>query len=74
MNERPSLPWPLWMVALDVVGTLLVGFGLFGVFSTGVSAELKDLAIGAIIVGIMLMLPFFITIVRSAIERAKAGG
>ena len=72
MTEGASLPWPLWMVALDVVGTLLVGLGLYGVFGTGVSEELQELAIGAIIVGVMLMLPLFLTLVRSAIERAKA--
>jgi hypothetical protein len=60
------------MVALDVVGTLLVGFGLYGVFGAGVSEELRELAIGAIIVGVMLMLPLFLALVRSAIERAKA--
>lgn len=73
MNERPSLPWPLWMIALDVVGTLLVAFGLFVVFGAVGSGDFKGLAIAAIIVGVMLMLPFLITLVRTAIHRAKTG-
>ena len=73
MNERPSLPWPLWMIALDIVGTLLLAFGLYGLLGGVGSEAFKGLAIASIIVGVMLMLPFFIAIVRTAIERSRTG-
>ena len=70
MNERPSLPWPLWMLALDVVGTLLLAFGLFGLFGTSGADAFDGLAIAAAIVGVVLMLPFLVTTVRMVIRRA----
>ena len=73
MNEPPSLPWPLWMIALDVVGTLLFAFGLFGLLSADGPAEFDGLAIAAIIVGVTLMLPFLVTLIRAAMSRAKSG-
>jgi hypothetical protein len=72
-NRRP-LPWPPWVLALDVFGTLLVAAGLFGVFG-GIEPEgldgsdVKALSITLIVVGALLTLPFVVAIIRGTGQR-----
>jgi hypothetical protein len=74
MTGRKPLPWPLWTVALDGLGMLLLAFGLFGLLGEarfgGLTADdIKAVSIGAIVVGILLMLPFLVAVIRSVIQR-----
>lgn len=61
--------FPLWVIALDIVGSLLVVGGIFGLFaetgSTFAGAiDLKLLAVPLIILGVLLMVPLVIYTVK----------
>ena len=77
MGKR-SLPFPLWMLALDVIGTLLVGFGIFGL-SGGFMADaasltdMQAISIAVIVFGVLLMLPLVITVVRKGTGGGGSG-
>ena len=61
MTGKPALPFPIWMIALDVMGTLLLGLGLFGLYG-GLAvddmspAEIQSAAVALIGFGVLLML------------------
>ena len=69
MANRPK--FPLWVIFLDVAGTLLVAGGLFGLFAennlpvAGV-VDLRLLAVPLIILGVLLMAPLVIYAVKPA--------
>ena len=71
MTRRDPLPWPPWVLALDVLGAVLIAFGIIGLVG-GVVPESIDaglvraLSITAIVVGALLTLPFIVTVVRQA--------
>ena len=78
MAGRNTLPLPMWMMALDVVGTLLLGMGLFGLFGgfapDGMSAgDLKSVSIALIVFGALLMLPLLVTLIRNALSANRSG-
>lgn len=61
------LKFPPWLLILDVVGTLLLGLGLFGQF--GGDNLFSPFAIPLIIIGALLMLPLLIFLVTRATTR-----
>lgn len=66
------------MIALDVIGTLLIGLGFFGLFggfsSDAMSAEdLKSVSIALIVFGVLLTLPLVVTLVRKALRGNRPG-
>ena len=71
MTKRKPLPWPPWVLALDVFGTLLLAAGLFGLFG-GIEPEglegsaVKAISITLIVVGALLTLPFLVAVIRGA--------
>ena len=77
MTDKRSLPFPIWMIALDVIGTLLVVYGILGltgVFSDAVSpGELQAISIAAIVFGVLLMLPLIVTVIRNATSGGRPG-
>jgi len=64
-----KLKFPLWVILLDIAGTLLVAGGLFGLLAddgsmlTG-AIDLKLMAIPLIILGVLLMAPLVIYVVK----------
>ena len=65
MNQAVSIPWVL--IALDALGTVLVVMGILGL--TGVNfgnPVLTTVAPGFIIIGVLLMIPFIVWVVRKA--------
>jgi len=76
MTDRQSLPWPIWVLALDVIGALLVAVGIIGlvegVLPDSIDAErVRPLAIASIVIGALLMLPFVVTVIRQATGARK---
>jgi hypothetical protein len=70
MERKPAIPWVL--LALDLLGTLLVAFGILGL--TGVDfgrPVLATVAPGFVVLGAMLFLPFVAWIVRQARRRQR---
>ena len=65
---------PLWALALDVVGTLFVAAGLYGLFAGDTLPAYRDtlesLAVPLIVLGVLLMAPLVIT----AIRQVKSSG
>ena len=78
MTGKPALPFPIWMIALDVMGTLLLGLGLFGLYG-GLAvddmspAEIQSAAVALIVFGVLLMLPLVVTLVRKALAGNRPG-
>jgi len=76
MKDRGTLPWPLWMLALDVIGSLILVLGLLGLFG-GVAPESMDsrvvqtASISFVITGLLLMLPFLVTVIRQVLGANK---
>ena len=67
MTNKPK--FPLWVIFLDIAGTLLVAGGLFGLFAEGNQTlagvvYLKLLAAPLIILGVLLMAPLVIYAVK----------
>lgn len=62
-----SLRFPPWLLILDVVGTVILGLGLFGQF--GGDSLFSPFAIPLIIVGALLMLPLLVFLVTRATSR-----
>jgi hypothetical protein len=61
------LKFPPWLLILDVIGTLILGLGLFGQF--GGNNLFTPFAIAMIIIGALLMLPLLIFLVTRATSR-----
>ena len=64
-----KLKFPLWTIALDIVGTLLVAGGIYGLVADadplfGGALDLKLLAIPFIVLGVLLMAPLVICVVK----------
>ena len=62
MNEKTGLKLPLPLLLLDIVGTLLVALGLYGMIAG--DNPFTPYALVLIIIGALLMLPlivFFVT-------------
>jgi hypothetical protein len=77
MSSNRTLPFPVWMMALDVIGTVLVGLGLFGLFGglapEAVSAaDFESASIAFIVFGAVLMLPLLVTLIRRALSGNRA--
>jgi len=63
MSSINRLPWPIWAVILDAVGTLLLAAGLYGTFGGDDLAfselvDLRAVGIPLIIFGVLLIAPF----------------
>lgn len=63
--------WPMWPIMLDVIGTLLLGLGIFGQFGGGDLPFLEfmpvqEYAIALILLGVLLMLPLIVVLIRRA--------
>jgi hypothetical protein len=55
------MKFPPWLLALDIVGTIVLGLGLFGQY--GGDSLFAPLAIPLIIIGALLMLPLLVYLV-----------
>ena len=61
------LKFPPWLLARDVVGTIILGLGLFGQF--GGANLFSPFAIPLIIIGALLMLPLLVFLVTRFTNR-----
>ena len=66
-----SIKWPAWVLILDVVGTLLLALGLYGLFGGdellfSETVDLKALSVPLIIFGVLLMAPLVLTTISQA--------
>ena len=61
------LKFPPWLLILDVIGTLILGLGLFGHF--GGDNLFTPFAIPLIIIGALLMLPLLVFLVTRVTSR-----
>ena len=64
---------PVWAILLDVVGTLLLAAGIFGMVATedtlaGIPLGLKEMGVALIILGALLMLPLLIVVVQRLVS------
>ena len=69
MPEQRKWPWPMWVLALDIVGTLFLVAGLLGHFMVDElpgGEQLGPLAIPLIILGVVMMIPLVVFSIRSA--------
>jgi len=78
MRNRGTLPWPLWMLALDVVGSLILVLGLLGLFGVVApdsmdSEVVQSASISFVVIGTLLMLPFLVTVIRQVLGANKTG-
>ena len=70
VNNRPALKWPAWVLLLDLVGTALVGLGIYAQVASGplILADAVDLrawAVPIIIFGAVLVMPLvFMTVAQ----------
>ena len=68
MMERKRIHWPIWVLILDLVGSALVGLGIYAQIASGPLLfsefiDLRALAVPIIIVGALLVAPLvFMTI------------
>lgn len=73
MPEKPKLPFPLWTLMLDIVGTILLAAGLFGLLAGDLPSvealNLAPLAIPLIIFGVLLMAPLVVFAIKGAAAR-----
>jgi hypothetical protein len=63
-----SIRWPFWALTLDVIGTLLLALGLYGLFGGDAllfsqTVSLKAFSIPLIIFGFLVMAPLVLTTV-----------
>ena len=78
MTKRASLPWPLSMLALDVVGSVRLVLGLHGLFGVVApdsmdSQFIQAASISFVIIGALLMLPFLVTVIRQVLGANQTG-
>jgi len=65
---QPKLRWPAWVLVLDVIGTLLVGLGIYSQVTSGPLPfagflDLRALAVPIILLGALMVAPLvFMTI------------
>jgi hypothetical protein len=65
---QPKLRWPAWVLILDIIGTLLVGLGIYSQVANGPLPfaeflDLRALAVPIIILGALMVTPLvFMTI------------
>ena len=59
--------FPPWLLILDIVGTVILGLGLFGQY--GGDNLFSPFAVPLIIVGALLMLPLLVFLVTRATSR-----
>jgi len=76
MSRREPLPWSIWVLALDVIGAMLVAFGIIGLVGGVVPdwvepGRVRALSIASIVIGALLTLPFVVTVVRQAMGSRK---
>ncbi len=74
MNEPRKIVWPAWVLILDLVGTVLVGFGIYAQVVDGelLFAEFLDLravAVPMIIIGALMTAPLVLMTVSQIRSR-----
>ena len=68
MDRKPALKWPAWVLMLDLIGTALVGLGIYSQVVSGplILSDFVDLrawAVPMIIFGALLVMPLvFMTV------------
>ncbi len=75
-SEKTQAGLPAWAVILDVIGTVLLAAGLYGLFAQSEApfAETVDLRANAtalIVIGVFLMLPLLVAVVRRVASQAQ---
>ena len=60
---------PAWAILLDVIGTLLIAAGIFGLAAaeetlSGLPVNLAETAVALIVLGALLMLPLVLVVVQ----------
>ena len=69
MTDKPALKWPAWVLILDLIGTVMVGLGIYAQVASGPlifsdSVDLRALAVPMILVGALLVTPLVVMTVR----------
>lgn len=67
---------PIWALILDIVGTLCLAAGLYGLFAGGDPpfsdvVDLRANAVALIVIGILLMIPLLVAVIRRAGIQAR---
>lgn len=62
-----TLKFPPWLLALDVVGAVILGLGLYGQF--GGANLFSPFAIPLVVIGALLMLPLLVFLVARVTNR-----
>ena len=62
MTEQKKIHWPAWVLILDIVGTVLVGLGIYAQVAQGELlfsefVDLDALAVPMIIIGALMVAP-----------------
>lgn len=66
--EQKKLHWPAWVLILDLIGTAMVGLGIYAQVADGTLLfsefiDLRALAVPIIIIGALLVAPLvFVTV------------
>lgn len=73
MTDKHVLKWPLWVLILDLVGTILVALGIYAQVVSGPLifrdvVDLRALAVPMIIIGALLVAP----LVFSTVSQLRA--
>ena len=73
MGDKPPFSLPVWALALDVIGTLLLAAGLVGLFASApflssLPFDLSEMAIVLIILGVLLMVPLIVVVIQRAVS------
>lgn len=71
--DRGKARFPVWPIMLDVIGTLLLAIGIFGQFGGEELPFLefmpiKEYAIMLILLGVLLMMPLVIVLIKRAVS------
>ena len=65
MTQQSKLPWPAWVLVLDLLGSFLIGIGVFALVADDPlpladSINLRSLAVPLIIIGALLFAPLIL--------------
>ena len=65
MTSQNKLPWPAWVLILDLIGTFLLGIGIYALVADDPlpfadTINLRSLAIPMIIFGALLFAPLIL--------------
>jgi len=76
---QPKLRWPAWVLVLDIIGTLLVGLGIYAQVAGGPLPfaevlDLRALAVPIILLGALMVAPLVLMTISQLRSTAKNDG